>query len=191
MSSNRKTEAETFLNLLILGESGVGKSTLINSIANYFTYNSFEDAKGQKPVCMIPASFLMRDSDFNTYTVTIGEPVNDELTQSPRTYNFRHPQCQINFINVSGIGDPRGIVHDRENIKAMLDTVSVFKEIHAICILLKSTDTKLTPDYRLYLDALFLHLHQNAIPNVVFVFTNSQATDFVPENAEVVLKAYL
>uniref|UniRef100_A0AC34RT78 G domain-containing protein n=1 Tax=Panagrolaimus sp. JU765 TaxID=591449 RepID=A0AC34RT78_9BILA len=191
-------QVETF-NLLLLGHSGVGKSTLINSIANYFTYNSFEDAKGRAPVHIIPASFEMMDSDFNTYTVTIGKSDNNEnlttlaesCTQSPKIYTFRHSKCQINFVDVPGIGDTRGIDTDNTNIKAILDVVSLFDQLHAICILLKSTDTKLTPEYRYCLNELLLHLHQSAIPNVVFVFTNSQATGFVPGNARVVLNAYL
>ena len=35
---------EKDVNILLLGETGVGKSTWINVIANYAKHNSFEDA---------------------------------------------------------------------------------------------------------------------------------------------------
>uniref|UniRef100_A0AC34R1V6 G domain-containing protein n=1 Tax=Panagrolaimus sp. JU765 TaxID=591449 RepID=A0AC34R1V6_9BILA len=186
-------------NVLVLGQSGVGKSTLINSIANYFTFGSFKDALGQQPVCVIPASFEIMDSDYNYYKVEVGTPndnenlqdLADSCTQKPKVYSFRHKDLNINFIDVPGIGDTRGVDTDNTNIKSILDTVALFDQIHAICILLKSTDTKLTVEYQYCLNELLMHLHQKAIPNVVFVFTCSQASNFVPANGRMVLAAYL
>uniref|UniRef100_A0AC34GLP4 AIG1-type G domain-containing protein n=1 Tax=Panagrolaimus sp. ES5 TaxID=591445 RepID=A0AC34GLP4_9BILA len=185
-------------NLLVLGQSGTGKSTWINSFANYLHYETLDDALNAEPVCLIPSKFTLTDDDYRQIEVSIGKDDKNEgvggglsCTKSPKVYSFKNGGQTINVIDVPGIGDTAGTEKDEENTKMILDTVALFQDLHAICILLKSTDTRMTTEYRYCLSELLMHLHKNALDNVVFVFTNTRGSDYKPGNAYTPLSAYL
>uniref|UniRef100_A0A914QT04 DUF8206 domain-containing protein n=1 Tax=Panagrolaimus davidi TaxID=227884 RepID=A0A914QT04_9BILA len=80
---------------------------------------------------------------------------------------------------------------DKQNIQTILDAVSTFSQLHLICLLLKSTDPRLTPELQFGLNELLMHLHKNAVSNLVFVVTNSRASNFSLGHVSAPLKEYL
>ena len=63
---NRQSlELKNVKNILLLGETGVGKSTWINAIYNYLNFHTMQDAQGEIVSFLIPTQFSLYDDDGN------------------------------------------------------------------------------------------------------------------------------
>ncbi|CAF3975709.1 unnamed protein product, partial [Rotaria magnacalcarata] len=91
-------EYEDIMNILLLGETGVGKSTFINGFVNYLKYNKLEEAE-KNPVVLIPVSFFITTgNDFEEHLVKFegkdgisGEDhkqIGQSVTQHCKSYAF-------------------------------------------------------------------------------------------------------
>ena len=185
------------INILILGETGVGKSTWINAFANYVMYNKFQYAEQGELINMISAKFTITDDDYNETLITIGQDSNESsvegqsATQYPTAHSFFDGDKRIRFIDTPGIGDTRGVEQDKENMTNIISFLSNYDEIHGICILLKPDNSRLGVMFRFCIKELLTHLHKSAAQNIIFCFTNSRTTFYRPGNTLPGLKKLL
>ena len=84
------------------------------------------------------------------------------------------------MIDTPGIGDTRGVAQDSKNMNNILDHIARYKELHAILILLKPNNSKLTIVMKFCVQQILAHLHKDAAKNIAFVFTNSRSTFYQP-----------
>lgn len=189
------------MNIVILGQSGVGKSTWINSIVNYLQYETLEDAEKGGVECVIPAQFsvtyLAKEGQMQQI-VKIGDDDPNEITssgksatQGPQGYNFILGDRIVRLIDTPGLGDTGGIDKDKENMKKILDYIGHLKEIHGICILLKPNETRIDALFRFCITELLCNLHRNAAHNILFCFTNSRSTFYTPGDTYTILNDLL
>jgi GTPase SAR1 family protein len=196
----------TELNILVLGETGVGKSTWINAIANYMYYEKLQDAMKSEPLCLIPCEFIICDENYQQQKVTNGLSDNEVVqnasanentsggasaTQKARIYRFETATHLVRIIDTPGIGDTRGVNTDAENCASILEVVSTLSKLHGICFLFKANDARLTPTLKYCISELLLRLHKNAVENIVFCFTNAKGTFYRPGQIMVPLTKYL
>ncbi|XP_055347660.1 uncharacterized protein LOC129594838 isoform X2 [Paramacrobiotus metropolitanus] len=173
------------INILILGETGVGKSTWINGFVNCITYATLEEALVE-PVYLIPARFKTYDDDYNEQTVTMGKSENEDetpgqsSTQMPKTYVIRKDDSIIRLIDTPGIGDTRGAEQDKKNFQLIMKHLANYETLHGICMLLKPNSARLTAMVQFCIKELLIHLHRSACENLVFVFTNTRSTFYRP-----------
>ena len=184
-----KTKPWTRINILILGETGVGKSTWINSFANYINYDTLKSAiEGSKanPIVTIPSKFTFT-KDGKTRKVMIGKEDQNEAheigesnTQGAKTHPFKIGGAIVNIIDTPGIGDTRGSKQDDENMEKILSHLTYYDELHGIIVLLKPNNARLGIMFKHCIQQLLSHLHRNAAHNISFVFTNTRATFYEP-----------
>jgi predicted GTPase len=199
------SSTDDIINILLLGETGVGKSTFINAFANYLAFNSLEQAQTNEPIVLIPVSFIMTTGDnFEEQTIKFGEydssnnenfnNVGQSVTQHCKSYTFALHQYdgkKLRIIDTPGFGDTRGLEQDDQNMEHILQYISRLTHLNAICFLLKPNSSRLNMFFRTCLTQLFSFLAPTARKNVIFCFTNARSTFYTPGDTSPLLKAML
>ena len=186
-------------NILILGETGVGKSTWINGIVNYMSYADLNEAREAGDlIVLIPSQFMYTKEGGESVQIKIGKVSDNEVlkpghsaTQETRSYVFHVGDQIIRLIDTPGIGDSRGLEQDRKNFDNILSYLSHYNEIHAVCILLKPNNSRLHAMFRFCIQELLARLHTSAKNNIVFCFTNARGTFYRPGDTLPSLNAML
>ncbi|KAF9542525.1 hypothetical protein EC957_001894 [Mortierella hygrophila] len=182
------------INILLLGETGVGKSTFINAFANYLQYDSLDIAERMEMMTLIQSKFEIEGKP-----VIAGETDNNERlkdgqssTQYCRSYVFPlNDDIKIRLIDTPGIGDTRGVKQDRINFEEILSYISGFEKINAVCVLLLPDTPRLTTSFRFCIDELLLHLHKSAADNIIFTFTKTRSSFYQPGDTMTPLRTYM
>ncbi|XP_054152819.1 uncharacterized protein LOC128951594 [Oppia nitens] len=200
MDSNITNE----INILLLGETGVGKTTFINAFANYLNNDSLEQAVNSKLLCLIPTQFVVTDVDYQVRQVSFGGDNNENFdspgqstTQQCRAYCFTYDdkntdhKILVRLIDTPGVGDTRGTDQDKHNLDHVLQFISQYEVLHLICILMKPDEKRLTNSFEYCLKQLLSYLDKDATNNMVFVFTNTRPTFYKPRNTPALLKQVL
>ena len=195
-------------NILILGESGVGKSTWINGLANYVHYETLEEALDtrSKLYISIPTRFHHEDDKGERVKVDVRtQGVDDEdsdsnenfeegkaSTQKSTVYKLvlKGGELTYNLIDTPGLCDPDGIHKDEANMKNILGLLNSFEDVHAICILMRPNVTRLSTQFCYCLGEILTHLHKSACSNIMFCFTHTRATFYKATDTIQSLRAF-
>ena len=186
-------------NILILGETGVGKSTWINAIANYVAFSSLQDAIDANDMkAFIPFRFDYTSETGEKLELSVGPvscindlDVDQHGTLRPEEYKFCTRSHIITFIDTPGIGSTRGTEQDKMNIESILNFITVYDQIHALCILLRPEQARITPSFKFCVIELLRYLHKSAAENILFCFTHTRSTFYGPGDTLSVLQSLL
>ena len=189
------------INVLLIGETTVGKSTFINALANYFTFTTLEQAQSNPPVVLIPVSFLldgqlMAAGDRNRSINQDFDHSGPSVTQRCQSYLFHLPDPlhnkKVRIIDTPGFGDADDPAQNHVTMQHILQYVSCLPHLNAVCFLVKANASRLTIFTRTCLTELFDFLGARTRDNVIFCFTHAQTTSFTPvDQTAILLRAIL
>uniref|UniRef100_A0AC35G2L4 G domain-containing protein n=1 Tax=Panagrolaimus sp. PS1159 TaxID=55785 RepID=A0AC35G2L4_9BILA len=169
------------VNILLLGSTGVGKTTLVNSIANYLKYETLEEAERNPLSLLVPTSFQIYHELHGETDVKIGNENEFErfargesATRCPKVHTIAYNNVVMNFIDTPGLCDTSGINKDKEHLNQILNFICSFPELHGICIMLKSGESRKNVELEYCINQLLLHFHKTSIKNLMFCFTRSR-----------------
>ncbi|XP_059381231.1 uncharacterized protein LOC132116438 [Carassius carassius] len=165
--------------LLLVGETGTGKTTLINVMINYMLGVKREDKVWFEITDELPS-----------------EQMTDELSVQSQTssitiYGFylQESLIDLTIIDTPGYGDTRDIDKDKEIAMGLLNLSRCDNSIHeidAVCLVIKSTVNRLSERQIYIFDAVQSLFGKDIAENIVLFFTHSAGKQ--PKNALTAVK---
>ncbi|CAF0766564.1 unnamed protein product [Adineta ricciae] len=159
--------------VLVIGETGSGKSTFINYLTNYFRGGSLQNIKVAIPSkyrTVITEQFAHCENNVRDTTQSKTDMCNQYIfvdTASPA-------QRQYLFLDTPGLSDTRGAEQDNQNMNKIIDGVESLGGLSAVIIVVNGTTGRLTLNLRNVIARLRGNLPDVVMDNVIVVLTNAK-----------------
>ncbi|XP_077350004.1 uncharacterized protein LOC143998137 [Lithobates pipiens] len=146
--------------IMMFGETGSGKTTLINAMINYIFGVEWKD---YHRIQLIEEISKKSQAHSQTSSITTYEIHHED--------GFRIPY-PITIIDTPGFGDTRGMDHDEKIMRKIREFFSKceFTEIDAICFVVQSSLARLTPTQKYIYDNI-LSIFGKDIKDIIVFFT--------------------
>lgn len=169
MKQKRKPRQQ--YNILLFGETGSGKSTLINYLTNYFHGGSLKKLKIAIPTKHHKATEGWQYSEKDLHDTTKSK------TRECTDYGFTKDDICYNFIDTPGLSDTEGTAKDDEHIMKIMAAAEDRGNLSAIVIVINGTVARATVNLRNTLTLLKGSVPDVLLKNLLVVLTNcSKAT---------------
>ncbi|KAL4009402.1 hypothetical protein ACER0C_003254 [Sarotherodon galilaeus] len=159
--------------ILLVGETGAGKSSLINALLNYTMGVKWEDE----------VWFMIVDEERRSQT-------SDVIVYEIFGFEDETLPYSLTIINTPGYGDTRGIEHDDIISHRLLDLFQSedgVHEVHAVGLVMKASVNRLNEPLRYIFDSVMSLFGKNMEKNIVALITHSDGSR--PKNPLQVLEA--
>ncbi|XP_073719989.1 uncharacterized protein [Misgurnus anguillicaudatus] len=160
--------------ILMVGETGSGKTTLINTMINYICGVQRED------------KVWFEITDDQSDRSSVHSQTSDVIIYG---VYLQETSVDLTIIDTPGYGDTRGAERDREIAESLLclcTTEGVMNQINAVCFVMKADQNRLTDRQQYIFDAVQSLFGKDIAENIVLLFTHSKG--YPPKNALTAVK---
>ncbi|CAF1244189.1 unnamed protein product [Rotaria sp. Silwood1] len=162
-------DSATEINVVIIGETGTGKSTLINYLTNLFYDGSLTNLK-----IAIPTRYLK--ANMSSIMPEHHENFLDDVTRCKTSqctkYQFKIQQVYFNFFDTPGINDTGGYLVDNENLNKIFECIQSFEYLTALVLVLNGTQARLTINIQNVLERFHDRIPNIFYSNIILILTN-------------------
>ncbi|CAF3974897.1 unnamed protein product [Rotaria sordida] len=165
-----KPDGDKWINIVVIGETGAGKSTFINTLTNYFSKGSLNNLK-----VAIPTRFLQATESFDHTEKDIND-VTKSKTDMCHHYTFEDEETGKHylFIDTPGLNDTRGVDQDALNIPKIRQAIADLGHLSAVILVIPGSLCRLTAGMQSVLIGLRGNLPDVVLDNVIVVLTSVQ-----------------
>ncbi|XP_073692863.1 uncharacterized protein [Garra rufa] len=146
--------------ILLVGETGTGKTTLINAMVNHLMGVKFEDEIWYE----ITEEATRDQSESQTSEITMYE-----------VFPMRSP-ISLTIIDTPGYGDTRGLEKDlevAENLATLFQSKDGVCEIDAVCFVTQASKNRLSDRQHYIISSVLSLFGKDIVNNIVFLITHS------------------
>ena len=149
--------------LLLIGETGSGKTSFLNLLCNYAAIKKIGFEMG-----------LEQLKDFNDRDLENAQSEQMESkTSGTALYNIELNDLKIGVIDTPGFGDSRGMDEDKKHIQIIIAALKEVEHLNCICLVINGRLSRMTASLRYVLAEITAILPKTVLNNVVVVFTNT------------------
>ncbi|KAL1272063.1 hypothetical protein QQF64_031079, partial [Cirrhinus molitorella] len=150
--------------VLLVGETGAGKTTFINTMVNYLLGVKFEDEIWYE----ITDKAAGDQSESQTSEITMYEVFS---LDSPIT---------LTIIDTPGYGDTRGLDKDlevAENLATLFQSSDGVCEVDAVCFVIQAAKNRLSDRQHYIISSILSLFGKDIVDNIVFLITHSDGME--------------
>lgn len=164
----------THMRVLILGQTGSGKSTFLNMAANYLLFGSFGLSPEQQKMLkiIIPTRYLMPTEQGFTHSEYNVAQQGKSQTSKPKSYRLGFVDRSITFIDTPGMGDTAGLDRDEKNLEKILKKASNGGALSGIILFFNGAETRDNTTKEYTFSKLIGSIPDVALKNMIVVLTN-------------------
>lgn len=164
----------TNMKVLVMGQTGSGKSTFLNMAANYLLYGSFGRSAEQQKLLkvIIPTKFLKVTEQGFSHSEYNVKHQGKSQTSEPTAYRLGLDDRYITFIDTPGMGDTEGLQRDEKNLEKILNKAAKSGELAGIILFFNGAETRDNTTKEYTFSKLIGAIPDVALKNMIVVLTN-------------------
>jgi len=149
--------------LLLIGETGSGKTSFLNLLCNYGTVKELGFQTGFEQL-----------KNFNDIELENAQSKQMESkTSGIALYNVEFNGLEIGIIDTPGFGDSRGMDEDKKHTQIIIAALKEVEHVNCVCLVINGRLSRMTASLRYVLAEITAILPKTVLDNVVVAFTNT------------------